>query len=65
MVLGKIFGGDTIKTIGNVVDDMHFSGEEKEKLNLIENGLAENVFKPKLSDIKNKFNNDEYYINVK
>ena len=33
--------------------------EEKEKLNLIENGLAENVFKPKLSDIKNKFNNDE------
>ena len=34
MVLGKIFGGDTIKTIGNVVDDMHFSGEEKEKLKL-------------------------------
>ena len=34
MVLGKIFGSDTIKTIGNVVDDMHFSGEEKEKLKL-------------------------------
>ena len=34
MVLGKIFGGDTIKTIGKVVDDMHFSGEEKEKLKL-------------------------------
>ena len=34
MVLGKIFGGDTIKTIGNVVDDMHFSGEEKEKLKI-------------------------------
>ena len=34
MVLGKIFGGDTIKTIGNVVDDMHFSGEEKEKVKL-------------------------------
>ena len=34
MVLGKIFGGDSIKTIGNVVDDMHFSGEEKEKLKL-------------------------------
>ena len=32
--IGKIFGGDTIKTIGNVVDDMHFSGEEKEKLKL-------------------------------
>jgi hypothetical protein len=34
MVLGKIFGGDTIKTISNVVDDLHFSGEEKEKLKL-------------------------------
>ena len=34
MVLGKLFGGDTIKTISNVVDDMHFSGEEKEKLKL-------------------------------
>jgi hypothetical protein len=32
--IGKIFGGDTIKTIGKVVDDMHFSGEEKEKLKL-------------------------------
>ena len=29
MVLGKIFGGDTIKTISNEVDDLHFSGEEK------------------------------------
>jgi hypothetical protein len=34
MVLGKIFGGDTVKTISNVVDDLHFSGEEKEKLKL-------------------------------
>ena len=34
MVLGKIFSGDTIKTVGGVIDDMHFSGEEKEKLNL-------------------------------
>jgi len=34
MVLGKIFGGDTIKTVGNVIDDLHFSGEEKEKLKL-------------------------------
>ena len=32
--IGKLLGGDTIKTIGNVVDDMHFSGEEKEKLKL-------------------------------
>ena len=34
MVLGKKFGGDTIKTVGNVIDDLHFSGEEKEKLKL-------------------------------
>ena len=34
MVLGKIFGGDTVKTISNVVDDLHFSREEKEKLKL-------------------------------
>ena len=34
MVLGKIFSGDTIKTVGGVIDDMHFSGEEKEKLKL-------------------------------
>ena len=34
MVLGKLFGGYTVKTISNVVDDLHFSGEEKEKLKL-------------------------------
>jgi hypothetical protein len=34
MVLGKLFGGDTLKTVGGVIDDMHFSGEEKEKLKL-------------------------------
>ena len=34
MVLGKIFGGDTVKAVGNVIDDMQFSGEEKEKLKL-------------------------------
>ena len=34
MVLGKIFGGDTLKTVGTVIDDLHFSGEEKEKLKL-------------------------------
>jgi len=33
-MLGKIFGGDTLKTVGNVIDDLHFSGEEKEKLKL-------------------------------
>ena len=34
MVLGKIFGGDTLKTVSTVIDDLHFSGEEKEKLKL-------------------------------
>jgi hypothetical protein len=34
MVLGKIFGGNTLKTVGTVIDDLHFSGEEKEKLKL-------------------------------
>ena len=33
-MLGKLFGGDTIKAVGNFIDDMHFSGEEKEKLKL-------------------------------
>jgi len=33
-MLDKLFGGDTVKAISNVVDDMHFSGEEKEKLKL-------------------------------
>ena len=33
-MLGKLFGSDTIKTVGNVIDDLHFSGEEKEKLKL-------------------------------
>ena len=33
-MLSKLFGGDTIKAVGNVIDDMHFSGEEKEKLKL-------------------------------
>ena len=33
-MLGKLFGGDTITAVGNVIDDMHFSGEEKEKLKL-------------------------------
>ena len=33
-MLSKIFGGDTLKTVGTVIDDLHFSGEEKEKLKL-------------------------------
>ena len=43
MVLGKIFGGDTIKTISNVVDDLHFSGEEKEKLKSVHGRIFQNV----------------------
>ena len=27
--LGSLLGGDTIKDIGNVIDDLHTSGEEK------------------------------------
>tara|TARA_R110000782_G_scaffold240335_1_gene326788 strand:- start:997 stop:1392 length:396 start_codon:yes stop_codon:yes gene_type:complete len=33
-MLEKLFGGGAIKAVGNVIDDMHFSGEEKEKLKL-------------------------------
>mgnify|MGYP003627603561 FL=1 len=33
-MLAKLLGGGTIKAVGNVIDDMHFSGEEKEKLKL-------------------------------
>ena len=28
---GSLLGGDTIKDIGNIVDDLHTSGEEKEE----------------------------------
>ena len=27
--VGSLLGGDTIKDIGNVIDDLHTSGEEK------------------------------------
>lgn len=54
MVLGKIFGGDTVKAVGNVIDDMHFSGEEKEKLKIqmkeIEARLQENQMAINLAD---------------
>ena len=29
--LGSLLGGDTIKNIGSVIDDLHTSGEEKAK----------------------------------
>ena len=34
MVLGKLFGGDTIKAVGNVIDELHTSEEEKQQLKL-------------------------------
>ena len=53
-MLGKLFGGDTIKAVGNVIDDMHFSGEEKEKLKLqmkeIEARLKEKQMSINLAD---------------
>ena len=53
-MLGKLFGGDTIKALGNVIDDMHFSGEEKEKLKLqmkeIEARLKEKQMSINLAD---------------
>tara|TARA_B100001250_G_scaffold411835_1_gene441450 strand:+ start:215 stop:616 length:402 start_codon:yes stop_codon:yes gene_type:complete len=27
--LGSLLGGDTIKSVGNIIDDLHTSGEEK------------------------------------
>ena len=54
IMLGKLFGGDTIKAVGNVIDDMHFSGEEKEKLKLqmkeIEARLKEKQMSINLAD---------------
>ena len=26
---GSLLGGDTIKDVGNIIDDLHMSGEEK------------------------------------
>ena len=53
-MLGKLLGGDTIKTVGNVIDDLHFSGEEKEKLKLqmkeIEAKLKEKQMSINLAD---------------
>ena len=33
-MLGKLFGGDTIKAVGNVIDELHTSEEEKQQLKL-------------------------------
>ena len=29
MILGKLFGGGAIKTVGKIIDDIHTSDEEK------------------------------------
>ena len=34
MVLGKILSGGTIKAVGNVIDELHTSEEEKQQLKL-------------------------------
>ena len=34
MVLGKLFGGDTVKAVAGVIDDLHTSEEEKQQLKL-------------------------------
>lgn len=56
MVLGKLFGGGALKSISNVVDDMQFSDEEKEKLKLqfeeIESKLKSKQMDINLADAK-------------
>ena len=55
-MFSKLLGGDTIKTVGNVIDDLHFSGEEKEKLKLqmkeIDAKLKEKQMSINLADAK-------------
>ena len=48
-MLGKLLGGDTIKTVGNVIDDLHFSGEEKEKLKLQMNEIEAKLKEKQMS----------------
>ena len=54
MVLGKLFAGDTIKAVGNVIDDLHTSEEEKQQLKLrfkeIEARLKEKQMSINLAD---------------
>ena len=54
MVLGKLFAGDTIKAVGNVIDDLHTSEEEKQQLKLrfkeIEARLQEKQMSINLAD---------------
>ena len=38
---GSLLGGDAIKDIGNIVDDLHTSGEEKAGLVLMKKGKDE------------------------
>tara|TARA_R100000479_G_C6314504_1_gene175285 strand:+ start:342 stop:758 length:417 start_codon:yes stop_codon:yes gene_type:complete len=56
MVLGKLFAGDTIKAVGNVIDDLHTSEEEKQELKLkfeeIQARLKEKQMEINLADAK-------------
>lgn len=54
MVLGKLLGGDAIKTVAGVIDDLHTSEEEKEQLKVrfaeIESRLKEKQMAINLAD---------------
>jgi hypothetical protein len=54
MVLGKLFGGKTIQAVGNVIDELHTSEEERETLKLkfaeIEAKLKEKQLSINLAD---------------
>ena len=58
MVLGKIFGGKTIEAVTSIIDDLHYSGEEKEKLKLrfaeIESKLKEKQLDVKVAEASHR-----------
>ena len=52
MVLGKLFGGDTVKAVAGVIDDLHTSEEEKLQL------------KNRFAEIQAKFKSKQMDINL-
>ena len=58
MVLGKILGGGTIKAVGNIIDELHTSEEEKQQLKVrfaeIESKLKEKQMSINLADAQSK-----------
>jgi|TARA_R110000744_G_scaffold118358_1_gene221081 hypothetical protein len=54
MVLGKLFGGKTIQAVGNIIDELHTSEEERQTLKLkfaeIEAKLKEKQLSINLAD---------------